>query len=131
MRELKREFNIHIIKEPMIKRYRQALLVRYKKTGIKPHGCSFKQFAIHCMEERCERPTVGGFILNVTGDVKINYEACANHYKNCGHNSIVGQIVAIISHEFMHYLFTSDEQTNADWDNIAMELEKNGYLGSE
>lgn len=131
MRELKKEFVVHITKEPMVKQYHKALLMRYKLTGVKPHGVSMKQYAKRLMGYHCSRYSCGGFILDDTGDVKLNkYAMTERNYEIYGHKSPIGSIVAIISHEFMHYLLSDDHETNNCWDNIAHELERDGYLGS-
>jgi len=131
MRELKKEFNLHITKEPMIKQYHMVLLMKYKSNGVKPHGISMKQYAKDLMEDYCSRKNCGGFILDNTGDVKLNKWALTlRNYEMYGHKSPIGSVIGIISHEFMHYLLTEDKQTNDAWDNIAHELERDGYLGS-
>jgi len=131
MRELKKEFNLHITKEPMIKQYHGVLLMKYKSNGVKPHGISMKRQAEAQMEYHCSRETCGGFILDNTGDMKLNKWAltCRN-YKMYGHKSPIGSVIGILSHEFMHYLLTDIPQANDEWDNIAHELETDGYLGS-
>jgi hypothetical protein len=65
--------------------------------------------------------------------MKLNkYAMTERNYKMYGHKSPMGSVVAIISHEFMHYLFSEEQDniTNNNWDNIAHELERDGYLGS-
>jgi hypothetical protein len=131
MRELKKEFNIHITVEPMIKQYHKVLLIKHKSYGIKPCGVSFKQYAKNLMHDHSSRETCGGFILDNTGDMKLNKWAITErNYKIYNHKSPIGSVIAIISHEFMHYLLSDDTQTNHCWDNIAHDLEQDGYLGS-
>ena len=95
---------------------------------IRPRGIAERD-----MQYYSDSDTTGGFIINVTGDVKLNYGACVNYYKTHNHKTPLGQIVAIISHEYIHYLLYDNfnNEANRNWDNIAMQLEHEGYLGGE
>ena len=114
---MKRKFTIHITTKPMIEAY----------SKIRP-----RDIAERDMQYYSDSDTIGGFIIDVTGDVKLNYRACVNYHKFHNHKTPLGQIVAVISHEYMHHLLYDkfNNRANSQWDNIARRLEQDGYLGS-
>lgn len=128
---LKVEFNIHMTKQPVIKAYRKILIHRYKCAGIKNRVSFIKMSELFINKFTHDSVSYGGFIFDETGDVKINYHVCTKYYYKQGHADVIGQIVSIISHEFMHYILLKEhgEPENSGWDNIAHSLEFNGFLG--
>jgi predicted SprT family Zn-dependent metalloprotease len=95
---------------------------------IKPRKIAERDMQYYCTKADC-----GGFIIDGTGDVKLNYNACVKYAKMHNHKTTIGQIVAIISHEYIHYLLYDNfnNEANKNWDNIAMQLEHEEYLGGE
>jgi len=69
-----------------------------------------------------------GFIFDITGDIIINLKTIS---KYTFHKDYLHNVCSCLSHEVLHsvLLKTDSEESNLKWDNIAIDLELQGYLG--